>query len=137
MVRLRKDLAKLVALQRVSQVATVGPDASPHIVPICHVLVNGRLYFASGRDSVKVRHLRANPALALSVDVYAEDWGVLKGVMVQGTAALIKPGPRFRKIRELLYRKYPQYPQEAAIGERDSVIVEVTPRRVASWGFDG
>jgi hypothetical protein len=56
--------------------------------------------------------------------------------MVQGSAALIQGGPRFRKIRDLLYRKYPQYPKESALGERDSVIVEITPRRVSSWGFE-
>jgi hypothetical protein len=30
----------------------------------------------------------------------------------------------------------PQYPKEAAVEEGDSVIVEVTPERVASWGID-
>jgi hypothetical protein len=52
--------------------------------------------------------------------------------MVQGTAALIDKGPRFRRIRALLYRKYPQYPDEAALDESDSIIVEVTPTRVFS-----
>ncbi|HEV2358360.1 MAG TPA: pyridoxamine 5'-phosphate oxidase family protein, partial [bacterium] len=134
-VRLRKDLAKLVALERVSRVATVGRDGQPHVVPVCHVVADGRLYFATGRDSLKVRHLRARPNLALIVDVYAEDWRLLKGVLIQGSAALIERGPRFRKIRDLLYRKYTQYPGESAIGERDSVMVEITPRHVTSWGF--
>jgi nitroimidazol reductase NimA-like FMN-containing flavoprotein (pyridoxamine 5'-phosphate oxidase superfamily) len=135
-VRLRKDLAQIVALERVSRVATVGRDGRPHVVPVCHVADNGRICFASGRDALKVRHLRANPNLAFSVDVYAEDWSLLRGVMIQGSAVLIKGGPRFRKYRDLLYRKYPQYPKESAIGERDSVMVEVTPRHVTSWGFE-
>jgi hypothetical protein len=54
--------------------------------------------------------------------------------MVQGTAKLIEGGPRFRRIRALLYKKYPQYPREAALSESDSVVVEVTPVRVFSWG---
>jgi PPOX class probable F420-dependent enzyme len=135
-VRIRKDLAKLVARERISRVATVGADGRPHVVPICHIADGDRLYFATGRDSLKLRHLRANPNVALSVDIYAEDWSLLRGVMVQGTAALIERGPRFRKIRDLLYRKYPQYPTDSAIGERDSVIVELIPRRVSSWGFE-
>jgi PPOX class probable F420-dependent enzyme len=132
---MRKDVAKLVAMERVSRVATLGRGGRPHVVPVCHVAAGGRLYFATGRDSLKLRHLRANPNLALTVDVYAEDWSLLKGVLVQGSAALIEGGPRFRKIRDLLYRKYQQYPKESAIGERDSVIIEITPRRVSSWGF--
>lgn len=133
---MRKDIAKLVAMERVSRVATVGRDGRPHVVPVCHVAAGDRLYFATGRDSLKLRHLRANPNLALSVDVYAEDWTLLKGVLVQGSAAFIEGGPRFRKIRDLLYRKYQQYPKESAIGERDSVMIEITPRHVSSWGFD-
>jgi len=43
--------------------------------------------------------------------------------------------PRFKKARRLLYEKYPQYPQNAALGEGD-VIVEITPRHVFSWGLD-
>jgi nitroimidazol reductase NimA-like FMN-containing flavoprotein (pyridoxamine 5'-phosphate oxidase superfamily) len=135
-VRLRKELANLVALERVCRIATVGRDGRPHVVPVCHAADNGRIYFGTGRDSLKVRHLKANPNLTVVVDVYAEDWGGLKGVMIQGSAALIARGPRFRRFRDLLYRKYPQYPKEAAIGERDSVMIEVTPRHVTSWGFD-
>jgi nitroimidazol reductase NimA-like FMN-containing flavoprotein (pyridoxamine 5'-phosphate oxidase superfamily) len=135
-VRLRKDLAEIVAMERVSRVATVGRGGQPHVVPVCHVADNGRIYFATGRDSLKVRHLRANPNLAVIVDVYAEDWNVLRGVLILGSAALIERGSRFRKIRGLLYRKYPQYPKKSAIGERDSVMIEVTPRHVSSWGFD-
>jgi hypothetical protein len=56
--------------------------------------------------------------------------------MVQGTTTLIDKGPRFRKIRGLLYRKYPQYPDDAALDESDSVIVEVTPTHVFSWGVE-
>jgi nitroimidazol reductase NimA-like FMN-containing flavoprotein (pyridoxamine 5'-phosphate oxidase superfamily) len=136
MMRLRKEYVELVAMQRLCNVATVGPGGAPHVVPVCHVLAGGRVYFGSGRTSLKVRHVRANPAIALSVDVYAEDWGLLKGVLIQGRAAVIGPGPRFRKIRDLLYRKYPQYPRKAALGERDSVMIEITPARVVAWGFE-
>ena len=108
----------------------------PHLVPVCHVLFEGKVYFASGDDGRKVLNLRANPRLALTIDLYSDDWANLKGVMVQGTAALIDKGPRFRKIRALLYKKYPQYPDEAALDESDSVIVEVTPTRVFSWGIE-
>ena len=80
-------------------------------------------------------NLRANPRVAVTVDLYSDAWESLKGVMVQGSAKLIEKGPRFRKIRQLLYTKYPQYPREAALDEKDSLIAEVTPTRIFSWGF--
>lgn len=134
--RLKKAVATLIQWERVARVATAGPEGMPHVVPVCHVVADGRIYFASGTEGRKVKNLSANPRVALSVDLYTDAWPHLKGVMVQGRAALIRPGPRFRKIRRLLYAKYPQYPDEAALDESDSVIVEVTPTHVFSWGIE-
>lgn len=133
--RLRKAEAQFIQWERVCRVATVGENGWPHTVPVCHVLAGGRLYFASGTDARKVLNLRAIPRVTLTIDLYSDHWDSLKGVMVQGTAKLIEKGPRFRQVRTLLYEKYPQYPDEAAIDEKDSVIVEVTPTHVFSWGF--
>ena len=55
--------------------------------------------------------------------------------MLQGTAQLIERGPRFRMIQRILYEKYQQYPEEAALGDGD-VIAEITPRHVFSWGLE-
>ena len=134
--RLTKTQADFVAWERVSRVATAGASGVPHVVPVCHVVANGKVYFASGDDARKVQNLRENPHVTLTVDVYSDHWGTLKGVMIQGRARLIEGGPRFRRVRELLYRKYPQYPREAAISPSDSVAIEVTPTRVFAWGFD-
>jgi|SRR5882724_10317824 len=133
--RIKKRLAKVLAAERVCRVATAGDTGVPHVVPVCQVLADGKLYFASEGGAKKVRNLRANPRLALTVDLYAEDWSQLRGVTVQGSAALIERGPRFRRIQRLLYTKYPQYSEDAALGRGD-VIVEITPTRVFSWGLD-
>ena len=134
--RLKKAIAKLIQWERVCRVATVSKTGIPHLVPVCHVLSDGKIYFGSGKDARKVLNLRANLRVTVTVDLYSDDWVTLKGIMVQGTAKLIEKGPRFRKIRTLLYKKYPQYPDEAALEESDSVIVEVTPTRVFSWGLE-
>jgi nitroimidazol reductase NimA-like FMN-containing flavoprotein (pyridoxamine 5'-phosphate oxidase superfamily) len=134
--RLSKTLADFVTWERVCRVATAGAAGVTHLVPVCHVVAGGKVYFASGDDARKVKNLRENPHVTLTVDVYSDHWGTLKGVMVQGRARLIERGPRFHRVRKLLYRKYPQYPRDAAISPSDSVVVEVTPARVFSWGFE-
>jgi nitroimidazol reductase NimA-like FMN-containing flavoprotein (pyridoxamine 5'-phosphate oxidase superfamily) len=103
---------------------------------VCLVVEAGRLYFASGKTGRKIENLRANPQVAVSADEYAESWDRLRGVVVQGTARVHARNGTFRRIRRRLYAKYLLYPAQAAIGDRDSVVVEVTPRRVYAWGFD-
>jgi nitroimidazol reductase NimA-like FMN-containing flavoprotein (pyridoxamine 5'-phosphate oxidase superfamily) len=134
--RLKKDVLELIQWERVCRVATASEEGMPHVVPVCHVVDDGKIYIGSGTDARKVVNLRANNRVAVTFDLYAEPWAHLKGVMVQGKAAIIEPGARFRKIRTLLYRKYPQYPRDAALDESDSVIIEVTPAHVFSWGLD-
>ena len=135
--RLTKRLARFVDRERVCRVSTVGKRGTPHLVPVCHTLLDGAICFASGNDGRKALNLQANDQIAVTVDLYAEDWSELKGIMVQGRARLIARGPRFRKVRASLYRKYPQYATDAAIDESDSVVVEVTPKHVFAWGFEG
>jgi len=133
--RIKKSVANFLRWQRVCRVATAARSGVPHAVPVCHVFADDKLYFGSGGDAKKVENLRANPHVTVTVDIYADDWSLLKGVMVQGTALLVDSGPRFKKIVRLLYEKYPQYPEEAALGKGD-VIVEVTLKHVFSWGLE-
>jgi PPOX class probable F420-dependent enzyme len=134
--RLTRKVSKLLAGERVCRVATARRGGWPHLVPVCHVVAGGKIYFGSGRDGRKVANLRDNPRVALTVDLYSDDWSHLKGVMIQGTAELIAGGAAFKRARARLYEKYPQYQKEAALATSDSVIVEVTPTRVFSWGLD-
>jgi nitroimidazol reductase NimA-like FMN-containing flavoprotein (pyridoxamine 5'-phosphate oxidase superfamily) len=126
---------ELIAFQRVCRVATVSRKGTPHNVPVCPILDGDRMYFASAADGVKVRNIQATGKVALAFDEYTEAWSGLKGVLVWGKARIIEAGPAFRRIRKLLYQRYPQYEGYAALAERESVIVEVTPTRTFHWGL--
>jgi len=134
--RFSKKVAEFVRWERVCRVATSGAAGIPHVVPVCHALSGERIVFGSGNDARKVKNIAENPQVTVVIDAYAEAWSLLRGVMIQGRARVIERGPRFRRGRDLLYRKYPQYPRDAALSPSDSVIVEVTPTHVFSWGFD-
>ena len=133
---LSKTAAEFVARERVCRVATVSADGQPHLVPVCHVLAGQKIYIGSSDDATKVRNIKANPHVTVTVDLYSDHWASLKGVMVQGRAKLIERGPAFQRARRRLYEKYPQYAKEAAISPSDSVVIEITPTHVFTWGLD-
>jgi nitroimidazol reductase NimA-like FMN-containing flavoprotein (pyridoxamine 5'-phosphate oxidase superfamily) len=135
-VTLKPKVADLLRLERVARVATTGSSGMPHVVPVCHVLVGQRLYFGSSDDGRKVLNLKENPKIAMTIDVYTDAWGQLRGVMVQGHARLVERGRQFQRIRARLYAKYAHYGREAALSPSDSTIVEVKPTRVFAWGLD-
>jgi nitroimidazol reductase NimA-like FMN-containing flavoprotein (pyridoxamine 5'-phosphate oxidase superfamily) len=105
--RLKKAEREFIMFQRVCRVATVGRDGRPHNVPVCPVLDGDRICFGSAADGVKVQNLRVNPQAALVYDEYTEAWRGLKGILVWGTARVFDTGPAFRRIRKLLYQRYP------------------------------
>ena len=133
---LKKAEAEFLKLARVCRVATYDGGGRPHCVPVCPVFEGKLIYFASDKTAKKLKNLKRNPALALAFDDYSESWSGIRGVMIQGKGKIIEKGPRFRKTRRLLYAKFPQYEQESPIAERDSAVVEVTPKHAFSWGLD-
>jgi nitroimidazol reductase NimA-like FMN-containing flavoprotein (pyridoxamine 5'-phosphate oxidase superfamily) len=121
-----------VCWQRVARLATVDADGVPHNVPICPVLEDGKVAFAT-YDDKKVSNIRANPNVCLSFDVYTEIWTDLQQVMITGTASLLTDGPRFQVLRKAMFDKYLQYPTlGGGIDVGDSVIVEIEIDRVFS-----
>ncbi len=133
--RLKKVERDFVAFQRVCRVATVSRNGRPHNVPVCPILEGDRIYFASAADGVKVLNIRATGQVALAFDEYTEAWSGLKGILIWGTGRIIEAGPTFRRIRQLLYQRFAQYESQAPLGEKESVILEVTPTRTFSWGL--
>ncbi|WP_432995206.1 PPOX class F420-dependent oxidoreductase [Dactylosporangium sp. CA-233914] len=51
------------------KLATAGVNGEPHVAPVWFLVEGRDLVFSTGRESVKGRHLRANPQAALTVDI--------------------------------------------------------------------
>jgi nitroimidazol reductase NimA-like FMN-containing flavoprotein (pyridoxamine 5'-phosphate oxidase superfamily) len=132
--KLTKAEKDFMQSMRVMRVATVDSDGVPHNVPVCPVLDKDRIYFGTEREARKIRNIKANPRVTVVLDEYTEAWDYLRGVMIQGKARIVTAA-EFRRLRKQIYAKYPQYESEAALGERDSVIVEVKPDKKFSWGL--
>jgi nitroimidazol reductase NimA-like FMN-containing flavoprotein (pyridoxamine 5'-phosphate oxidase superfamily) len=133
-VKLTKAEKDFIQDMRVVRVATVDADGMPHNVPVCPVVEREKIYFATERKARKVSNIKSNPNVTLIYDEYTEAWDYIRGVMIQATARIVNT-TEFRTLRKRIYAKYPQYESKAAIGERDSVIVELKPEKKFSWGL--
>ena len=133
--RLNAKEKDFVQCLRVARVATVASDGVPHNVPVCPVFEKNKIYFGTEKTARKVRNIQSNPSVTVVFDDYTEAWDFLRGVMFQGKARILN-AREFRQLRKKIYEKYSQYEESAPLGERDSAIVEVTPERKFSWGFE-
>jgi PPOX class probable F420-dependent enzyme len=78
-------VSRLLAEPNLARLAYVGDDGRPRVVPIWFAHIEGDLIMVTGPKAEKVRHLRANPAVALTIDSAQPPYKVL---LVDGDASL-------------------------------------------------
>ncbi len=124
---------------RVGRMATADAAGVPAVVPICYQVEGARLYTpldakpkaGDWRRLQRVRNLRANPALAVVVDRWAEDWARLAWVHLRGTATVVEQGPLQERGAALLTAKYPQY-EALPLAGQPMIVMEIASAR--HWG---
>jgi PPOX class probable F420-dependent enzyme len=109
---------------RTGKLATARGDR-PHVAPVWFVVDGDDLVFTTGEDTVKGRHLRANPQAALSVDVdvYPYSFVVVRGPVrwQSGAADLLEWSTR-------IAARYVPVEQADAYGRRNAVPGELLCR---------
>ncbi len=124
------ELRDRVTEARVARLATIDPEGRPHLVPVCFALDGDTVYSAvdqkpkRSQELQRLRNIRANPAIALIVDHYDEDWTQLWWVRLRGQAAVLEPGPERERALALLADKYEQYRADPPRGDVLAVRVE-------------
>ena len=121
------------------QIATIGPDGTPHLTTLFYVLEDGMLAFWTYGRSQKVVNLRRDPRISCLVEG-GEDYFELRGVSIQGTARLVE---EYDDIRALGARVARRMAGGVDLGDFGDEIVEkqarkrvgivVEPHKVASW----
>ncbi len=123
--------------RRVGHLATADRQATPHVVPVCYAIDEDQLYITidakpkRGAPLKRLRNIAENPAIAVVVDRYDEDWNRLGWVMLRGPAALLASGPEHDRAQDLLRARYPQL-VAMAIGHLPVIALRIA--RVTSWG---
>jgi PPOX class probable F420-dependent enzyme len=148
-----QEINPIIHRARVARLATADSKAKPHIVPVVFAF-DGEKYYIPIDEKTKttkpgelrrIKNIDANPAVALLIDEYNEDWKKLLFIMVQGKAAILgkkkgnDEGTReedgddklLKKAHELLKTKYPQY-QHIDIGKLSIVIY---PQKTIFWSM--
>ncbi len=115
----------------VARLATVD-GSRPHLVPVVFCALRGAIYIPidgkpkSTTRLKRVRNIERNPAVALLIDEYADDWSKLRWTRIDGRADTV---PSESSIRAALQAKYPQY-QHTELGNE---AIRIAIGRVRSW----
>ena len=128
---------RFLAQQRIAHLATADRRAVPHVVPICFAVSGTTLYITidekpkRGTALKRLKNIAENPAVAVIVDRYDEDWTRLGWVMLRGRAEILREGKEHQDAQDLLRSRYPQL---AAMQIATYPVIAVRIERTTSWG---
>ena len=125
---LTDDLRRLLAEPNPAVMATLRSDGSPVTVATWYRLDGDRIHLNLDAGRVRLRHLRRDPRVALTV-LAADDW--YSHVSIQGRVDRIADDPDLAGI-DALARHYTG--REYPVRDRARVDVWVTVERVHTWG---
>ena len=139
MAKLSRQAMKIfLGEQKVCRLATVDRRGQPHVVPVWHILLDGDLYIETSPDSKKGRNLKANPKIALVVDV-GDRFDTYKGIMIQGKVEFEKDKKMLARVREAMAQRYfgtsehPGY--KFLVSGSDPLLMKVIPKKVVTWDY--
>lgn len=133
------EAIELLARSRVARLATVRPDGRPHVVPITFAVTDGTIVTMVDHKPKtttrlqRLRNIEANPAVAVLVDEWDEDWDRLMWIRVDGSARVHSDDDVWRRARDALVAKYTQYADHPPMG----AAIAISIGRVTSWGNRG
>src|SRR5271169_3998066 len=123
----------LLSRPNFAHLATLLPDGSPNVTPIWIGVTGNHIVITSGEGSLKVRNLRRDPRLALSVVDFHDPY---EEVQIRGRVVEFRDDSKF-EILDAISQKYTgkEFPWRNPAG-RVALIIEVEKARYTKPPFD-
>jgi len=125
------EARRLFGTARLAHLATADRDGRPHVVPVVFAVDGDTIYSAVDAKPKRttalkrLANVRANPAVAMLVDHYDEDWSRLWWVRADGTGRVLTPeAAEGQRAITLLTARYSQYAGRAPAGPVLAVDVD-------------
>jgi PPOX class probable F420-dependent enzyme len=118
----------------VARLGLLDLEGAPRVLPVTFAMAEGRIWTAidqkpkRAKEPARLRFLRRDPRVALTVDHYSDDWEQLAWVQVLGRVSILGVSDGAAGL-EALTAKYEQYRQEAPAGP----LLALDPQRYLWW----
>ena len=123
-----EDIQQFLGDNMKVQIATIGPDGTPHLSTLFYVLETGNLAFWTSGRSQKIVNLRRDPRITCLVED-GEDYFELRGATITGKARLIED---YDEILALGSRVATRMADGVDLGEfGDQIVAKQATTRVA------
>jgi PPOX class probable F420-dependent enzyme len=125
---LRKSELDFLRKHELCRLATASRGAKPHVVPVIYALDGEDVIVAVDYGTKKLKNLRENPRVALVVDTYRPN----RGLMVEGDCEVLERGKEYLRLLRVLFDRFEFYRRDPW-GEGESPILKIHPTKCVMW----
>ncbi len=134
------ELWSFIDSQKTVQLATIGRDGAPHVVPLWFAVDDGAIVLETFTKSQKVKNLERD-ARATVLFEDGEVYNELRGASITGKVELVRDVDRVHDLHMLVLRRNtPEIPEEALEAavrsmahKKTALLIRPAESRVASW----
>ena len=123
----KMKISDYLAAHRYLRLGTVSANSTPQVHTVGYVSEDCTVFFVTDSKSRKARNILENSAVAYAVDENYDDIMAIKGVQMEGEAAMVKLETEAMKILDLMAGKFPAMDKMPA--NPDLVIFRIEPLR--------
>jgi general stress protein 26 len=128
---LQNLILALLRRHNLTTIATVRRDGYPQATTVTYANDGLTLYFGCGKTSQKVKNIRRNRKVSLTIDRDHRDWGRIKGLSMGADAKVLRDRREIRHALALLGRKFPEWTELSPADRRSIAVVKVVPKVIS------
>ena len=129
----QQEIAAYLAEAHIAHLVTLRSNGRPHVAPVWYLEENGQAFVMADANAVKVRNIRRNPAVSLSI---ATDQRPLKYVVLNGEAEVVE-----KDIAQMVERICVRYDgpvrgvefAKELLAENRLKLIDIRVTRVIGW----
>ncbi|MFN7151493.1 MAG: pyridoxamine 5'-phosphate oxidase family protein [Microthrixaceae bacterium] len=99
------EVATFIDQQRVANMATLGPDGTPHLVAMWYAVLDGDIWFETKARSQKAVNLRRDPRITCLMEA-GHTYDQLRGVSIEGRGEIVEDPDRLFEVGISVWERY-------------------------------
>jgi PPOX class probable F420-dependent enzyme len=99
------EVATFIEQQRVANMATLGPDGTPHLVAMWYAVLDGDIWFETKARSQKAVNLRRDPRITCLMEA-GHTYDQLRGVSIEGRGEIVEDPDRLFEVGISVWERY-------------------------------
>ena len=126
-----KRILDLLKSHNIMTIATVRKDGYPQATTVTYANDGLDIYFGCERTAQKVRNIRRNPKVSLTIDRDYRDWNRIKGLSMAADAHALTDRGEIQRAREALAKKFAQWAEVSAVDTKAIKFIKVVPKVIS------